>query len=107
MYDDQPWAHKKGLTVRVFNNNIDGAITQLKRRCNAEGLNKELRLRKHYEPPSVIRRRKMAEAVRRWRTKEDTINEVIRPKRRAKKKLQKPIQYPNQTGASTFTSFES
>jgi small subunit ribosomal protein S21 len=100
MYDEHPWSHKKGLTIRVFNNNIEGAITQLKRRCNSEGINKELRKRKHYEPPSVVRRRKMAEAVMRWRKKEDIINEVVRPKRKAKKKLQKPIQYPN-SGAAT------
>jgi len=34
---------KKGMTVKVFNNNIDGAIIQLKRRMNSEGINKELR----------------------------------------------------------------
>jgi ribosomal protein S21 len=76
--------------------NSRGAITQLKRRCNNEGLNKELRKRKHYDPPSVIRRRKMAEAVMRWRKKEAIINELDQPKRKRKKKMLRPIAFPRE-----------
>jgi small subunit ribosomal protein S21 len=87
---------KRGLTIKVFNNNLESALTQLKRRVNSEGVNKELRKRKHFDPPSVIRRRKMAEAVLRWRKKEDMINEVVRPKRKSKKKpFMKPASIPN------------
>jgi ribosomal protein S21 len=64
---------KKGLTVRVFNNNINGAISQLKKRCNLEGINKELRKRKHFEPNTLKRRREMAEAKSRWRKKQAQI----------------------------------
>jgi small subunit ribosomal protein S21 len=85
-YDDNPTLGKKGLTVRVFNNNVDAAIIQLKRRVNAEGINKELRKRKNYEPPSAVRRRKMAEAIMRWQKKSDLINEVVRPKKKVKKR---------------------
>jgi len=98
--DEHPWSKKKGLTVKVYNNNIDGAITQLKRRCNNEGLNKELRKRKHYDPPSVIRRRKLAEAIMRWKKKSDIINEVVRPKRKTKKKSMRPIAFPSSTTGS-------
>jgi small subunit ribosomal protein S21 len=83
--DEFPWSHKKGLTVKVWNNNIDSAIVQLKRRLNNEGITKELRKRKHYDPPSVVKQRKLAEAKLRWRKKSDLINEIVRPKRRQKK----------------------
>lgn len=85
---------KKGMTVKVFNNNIDGAIAQLKRRMNSEGINKELRKRKHYTPPSIIRRQKMAEAKLRWKKKYAQIMELDLPK---KKKTKKDFKTVNRT----------
>ena len=91
-YEDNPMSGKKGLTVKVWGQNLESAIVQLKRRVNAEGVNKELRKRREYEKPSVVRRRKMAEAVLRWRKKEDMLNEVVRPKKKSKKKIfAKPV----------------
>lgn len=85
--NDDGFFGKHGLMVKVYNNNINGAITQLKRKVNAEGINKELRKRKHFEPNTAKRRRKLAEAQIRWRKKQDQINEVARPKRKIKKKM--------------------
>ena len=85
--DNDSFFGKRGLTVKVFNNNINGAIAQLKRKVNAEGINKELRKRKHFEPNTAKRRRKLAEAQIRWRKKQDQINEIAKPKRKLKKKL--------------------
>ena len=105
--DEFNFSHKKGLSVKVFGNNIDTAIAKLKRLCNNEGITKELRDRRHYDPPSVIKRRKHAEAVLRWRKKEDIINEVVRPKRKTKKdkfKESKPKTTPNQE-KNSFTSY--
>ena len=76
---------KKGMTIKVYNNNIDGAITQLKRRMNSEGVNKELRKRKHYVPPSVIKRQKLAEARLRWKKKYAQIMELDTPKKKNRK----------------------
>ena len=76
---------KKGMTVKVFNNNIDGAIIQLKRRMNSEGVNKELRKRKHYVPKSIVRRQKLAEAKLRWKKKHAQIMELDPPKKKIKK----------------------
>jgi len=70
---------KKGMTVKVFNNNIESAIAQLKRRMNNEGVSKELRKRKCYEPPSTKKRRKAAEAKMRWRKKLAQMNELDMP----------------------------
>jgi small subunit ribosomal protein S21 len=65
---------KKGLTVRVMNNNIEGAISRLKRLINQEGVTKELRRRRYYEPPTTKRRRKAAEALIRWQRKKATLD---------------------------------
>lgn len=76
MSDDDFVLRLKGMTVKVYNNNIDAAITQLKRRMNTEGINKELRKRKHFTPPSILRRQKMAEAKLRWKKKHAQIFEL-------------------------------
>lgn len=64
---------KRGLTVQVYNNNINKAMSQLKKRCNNEGISKELRKRKHFEPETLKRRRRLAEAQGRWRKKQAQI----------------------------------
>lgn len=87
--DNDGFFGKRGLFVKVFNNNINGAIAQLKRKINAEGINKELRKRKHFETNTAKRRRKLAEAQVRWKKKQDQINEVVKPKRKMKKKFGK------------------
>jgi small subunit ribosomal protein S21 len=61
---------KRGLTVEVRNNNVDGAIKLLNRKVKNEGLLRELRLREYYEKPSIVRRRKHAEAISRHRKNE-------------------------------------
>lgn len=64
---------KRGLTVQVHNNNVNKALSQLKKRCNNEGISKELRKRKHFEPETLKRRRRLAEAQGRWRKKQAQI----------------------------------
>lgn len=54
-----------GLYVRVNNNNINAAISLLKKKSLAEGLKKELRSRVYYSPKSEQRRRAKAAAKRR------------------------------------------
>jgi small subunit ribosomal protein S21 len=56
---------KRGLSVDVRNNNIEGAIRTLGRKVKQEGLIRELRARQSFEPPSVKRRRQKAEAISR------------------------------------------
>lgn len=90
MFDknDDPFHGKRGVSVKVFNNNINGAIAQLKRKSNAEGINRELRKRKHFETNTAKRRRKLAEAQLRWRKKQDQFNEIVKPK---KKNFRAPV----------------
>ena len=65
---------KKGLTVRVMNGNIEGAISRLKRLLNQEGITRELRRRRYYEKPTTKRRREKAEAKIRWLRKKATLD---------------------------------
>jgi ribosomal protein S21 len=63
------WSHKKGLTVQVWNGNVNKALSQLKKRVATEGIAKELRKRKNFETNTAKRRRAMAEAKSRDRKK--------------------------------------
>jgi len=89
MYDEGFYG-KYGCSVKVYNGNINGAITQLKRKVNAEGINKELRKRKHFETNTAKRRRKLSEAQVRWKKKQALINEVVVPKKKPKVQAKKP-----------------
>jgi small subunit ribosomal protein S21 len=91
MESDDFVLRKKGMTVKVFNNNIEGALAQLKRRMNSEGVNKELRRRKHFVPPSIVRRQKLAEAKLRWKKKHAQIMELDVPKKKKPKRFEKPV----------------
>jgi small subunit ribosomal protein S21 len=91
MDSDEFVLRKKGMSVKVYNNNIEGAIVQLKRRMNSEGINKELRKRKHYVPPSITRRQKLAEAKLRWKKKHAQIMELELPKKKKTKKELKTV----------------
>lgn len=54
---------KKGMAVDVRGNNIEAAIRLLGRKMKQEGIIKEYRDRQYYEKPSVVKRRRHAEAV--------------------------------------------
>ncbi len=58
---------KRGLCVEVRNGNVEQAIRLLTKKVKQEGLMRELRQRTFFEKPSVVRRRKAAEAVSRHR----------------------------------------
>ena len=53
------------LTVNVKDNNIEQALEVLKKKMQREGLYKEMKLRKHYEKPSLKRAREKEENIRR------------------------------------------
>ena len=84
-YEEKPVHGKKGVTVKVYNGNIEGAIAQLKRKSNLEGINKELRRRRYFETSTEKRRRKLSEAQIRWKKRWNIINEIPKPKRKTKK----------------------
>jgi small subunit ribosomal protein S21 len=60
-----PFDNKKGLSVDVRNNNIEGAIRTLGRKIKQEGLIREIRSREFYENKSTVRRRERGEAISR------------------------------------------
>jgi small subunit ribosomal protein S21 len=60
---------KTGTHVQVLvrDNNVDQALRALKKKMQREGIFREMKMRGHYEKPSVKRAREKAEAVRRAR----------------------------------------
>ena len=88
--NDEPVVKKKGMTVIVKNGNLEGAMAQLKRRMNSEGVNKELRKRKNFTPKSVLKRQRMSEAKLRWKKKYAQIMEIETP-RKKRQKVQKVV----------------
>jgi small subunit ribosomal protein S21 len=55
------------VQVLVRDNNVDQALRALKKKLQREGVFREMKMRGHYEKPSVKRAREKAEAVRRAR----------------------------------------
>jgi small subunit ribosomal protein S21 len=55
------------VQVLVRDNNVDQALKALKKKMQREGIFREMKLRGHYEKPSVKKAREKAEAVRRAR----------------------------------------
>ena len=55
------------LEVTVRDNNIDQALRSFKKKMQREGLYREMKLRKHYEKPSLRKARERTESIRRFR----------------------------------------
>ena len=55
------------LEVTVRDNNIEQALRALKKKMQREGLYREMKLRKHYEKPSLRKAREKTESIRRVR----------------------------------------
>ena len=69
LYVTQPTLKGKKLTIQVNvkDNNIEQALRSLKKKMQREGLYKEMKLRKHYEKPSLRKAREKEESIRRVR----------------------------------------
>ena len=55
------------IEVTVKDNNVEQALRSLKKRMQREGLFREMKLRKHYEKPSVKKAREKTESIRRFK----------------------------------------
>lgn len=55
------------VQVVVRDNNVDQALRALKKKMQREGIFREMKIRRHYEKPSVKKAREASEAVRRYR----------------------------------------
>ena len=53
------------IEVEVRNNNVEKALRVLKKKLQKDGLFRDLRLRQHYEKPSLKKQRKLKESLRR------------------------------------------
>ena len=55
------------MDVKVYGNNIEGALRTLKRKLVREGFFKEIRDRRYYEKPSQKKKRKLSESIKKQR----------------------------------------
>ena len=55
------------MQVSVRDNNVDQALRVLKKKLQSEGVFQQMKLKQHFEKPSVKKAREKAEAVRRAR----------------------------------------
>ena len=55
------------IKIEVKDNNIEQALRSLKKKMQREGLYKEMKLRKHFEKPSLRKAREKEESIRRVR----------------------------------------
>lgn len=55
------------MEVSVRDNNVDQALSVLKKKMQREGIYREMKLRRHFEKKSIKKAREKAEAVRRFR----------------------------------------
>ena len=55
----KPKDNSIGLSVTVFNNNVDEALKRLKRKVKNSNLMQDLRAREYFIKPSVIKREKI------------------------------------------------
>lgn len=55
------------MQVSVYDNDVDKALRQLKKKLQREGVYREMKLRRHFEKPSEKRVRQKQEAKRRAR----------------------------------------
>jgi small subunit ribosomal protein S21 len=52
-------------------------MRKLKKMMTAEGIFQELRKREFYEPPSIRKKREKAQAVKRWKKKQEEISKNL------------------------------
>lgn len=55
------------MEVSVRDNNVDQALRVLKKKMQREGVYREMKMRRHFEKPSIKKAREKAEAIRRFR----------------------------------------
>lgn len=67
------------LEVAVDDRGLERAIRRLKRKIDTEGVTRELKRRRHYEKPSVRKRRKAREAERRRRRRDRRLLRKVVP----------------------------
>ena len=53
------------IEILVRDNNVEKALRVLKKKLQKDGLFRELRLRQHFEKPSLKKQRKLKESLRR------------------------------------------
>ena len=72
----RPREKRNGLQVKVYNNNIEGALKKFKKIVKNSGLMLELKKKSYYEKPSKVRREKrnLAKLRNKWAVEKEKEN---------------------------------
>lgn len=62
-------SNSRGLSVAVTHDNVERALRKFKKKVQEAGTIKEVRDRQEYTKPTTVRKRKAAQAQRRWQKK--------------------------------------
>jgi len=73
----KPEREKSGLSIVVYNNDINRALRKLKKKIQAERVFQELQKHEFYEKPSIKRKQERARARKRWLKKQAEIRATI------------------------------
>ena len=91
---------RNDLQVQVRDNNVEQALRALKKKLQREGVFREMKLKQHFEKPSVKKAREKAEAVRRSRKlarkklqRESMVSQVAQIARKIKTAIQNTQTY--------------
>lgn len=68
---------KSGLSIVVYNNDINRALRKLKKKMQTERVFQDLQKHEFYEKPSIKRKRERAQARKRWLKKQAEINTAL------------------------------
>ncbi len=71
----------KPIQVEIYDGNIEKALRDLKKKMAFEGVYKEIKRRRFYEKPSVEKKRKREEAMRRLKKRERRIQSRFKSRR--------------------------
>lgn len=93
------------MQVSVRDNNVDQALRALKKKLQREGVFREMKLKQHFEKPSVKKAREKAEAIRRARklARKKAQREGLLPPPKPKEKPARPrdiFRSPQPAGAA-------
>ena len=80
------------MQVSVRDNNVEQALRALKKKLQREGVFREMKLKQHFEKPSVKKAREQAEAVRRARklARKKAQREGLLPAPKRKERVARP-----------------
>ena len=86
--------------VRERSENIESLLRRFKRKCNREGLSRDIKRKSYYEKPTERRRRKERERERAIRKAESALRHKMDRKKKRKEKAARDARGPREHAPS-------